>query len=141
LFEARLPLKIPRPGEKIIIVNPRIHSWGAYSSEGNLLRTGLATAGAKWCADVKRACRTKVGVFRIFSLGEANCKSTRYPLGKGGAPMPYCMYFNNNQGLHGSHEVVEDNISHGCVRLNINDAKWIRYQFANIGTKVIILSY
>jgi lipoprotein-anchoring transpeptidase ErfK/SrfK len=51
------------------------------------------------------------------------------------------MYFNKNQGLHGSHEVVEGNISHGCVRVTINDAKWLRYHFANIGTKVIIMSY
>lgn len=141
LYDARLPNKIPSPGEKLIVVNPRIHAWGAYSSDGALLRSGLATSGAKWCADVKRSCRTKVGVFRIASLGQSDCVSTRYPLGKGGAPMPYCMFFNKNQGLHGSHEVVEGNVSHGCVRLTISDAKWIRYHFANIGTKVIILSY
>jgi len=141
LYDDRLPKKIPSPGEKIIIVNPRIHAWGAYTPDGGLLRAGLATSGAKWCPDVKRACRTKVGVFRISSLGESSCVSTRYPLGKGGAPMPYCMFFNKNQGLHGSNEVVEGNVSHGCVRISVSDARWIRYQFANIGTKVIILSY
>lgn len=140
-YQSRLPQEIEGYGEKVILVNPKVHAWGAYTAEGKLIRAGLASAGAKWCSDINRACRTKVGVFRIFSLGDRDCISTRYPFGKGGAPMPYCMYFNNNQGIHGSNELAEGNISHGCVRVGVNDAKWIRYNFANIGTKIVILSY
>lgn len=136
-----MPSQIPAPGQKVIIVNPNIHAWGAYSPDGTLLRSGLATAGNSWCPDIHRSCRTRAGTFRIFSLGGPGCKSSKYPLPRGGAPMPYCMFFNGNQGLHGSHEVVAANVSHGCVRLRVDDAAWIRYNFANIGTKVIVKPY
>ena len=55
--------------------------------------------------------------------------------------MPYCMYFHGGQALHGSYEVVNGNISHGCVRLHVNDARWLRFNFAEPGTKVIIKPY
>ena len=55
--------------------------------------------------------------------------------------MPYCVFFNKNQGLHGSQYVMEGNQSHGCVRLSVDDAEWVRFNFANIGTKVIVRPY
>ena len=57
--------------------------------------------------------------------------------------MPYCMYFNKGEALHGSPDsiVVEDNISHGCVRMRIPDAEWMVTQFAQVGTKVVVLPY
>ena len=128
-------------GEKTIVVDPNVHAWGAYNAQGKLIRAGLATAGSDYCPDVKRACRTGSGSFRIQSLGKASCKSSIYPLPKGGAPMPYCMFFNGNQGLHGSYEVVEGNVSHGCVRVDVVDAEWLRFNFADIGTKVIVRPY
>lgn len=136
-----MPSQIAPLGEKVIIINPRIHAYGAYDANGNLLRSGLVTAGNSWCPDIRRPCRTKVGSFRIYSLGGPGCKSTRYPLPRGGAPMPYCMFFNGNQGLHGSYQVVRGNVSHGCVRLNVSDARWIRYEFAGYGTRVIVRPY
>ena len=145
------PSAIDPPGEKVIVVSPRYHVWGAYYADGTLARTGLATAGAKWCRDTKAPCRTKTGSYRIYSLGDSDCISTRFPLPHGGAPMPYCMYFNGNQALHGSpsRSVVRGNISHGCVRLRIADAQWLRYHFAEgpgyrngyRGTRVVILPY
>lgn len=138
-YTSRLPQNISSSGDTIV-VDPRVHAWGAYQN-GQLVKAGLATAGSGYCRDIHRPCRTKVGVFHIQSLGSAGCKSTRYPVGRGGAPMPYCMYFNGNQALHGSHEVVEGNISHGCVRLPVSDAEWIRFNFATIGTKVIVKPY
>lgn len=125
----------------MIVIDPNVHVWGAYDANGNLVKAGLATAGNDWCPDIKRACRTKAGSFRIQSLGSAGCKSSIYPLPKGGAPMPYCMFFNGHQGLHGSYQVVEGNLSHGCVRLQVADAQWIRFNFARIGTKVIVKPY
>jgi lipoprotein-anchoring transpeptidase ErfK/SrfK len=59
----------------------------------------------------------------------------------GGAPMPYCMFFNGSQGLHGSYEVVDGNASHGCVRMTVSDAEWVRFNFATIGTKVVVRPY
>lgn len=127
--------------EKVIVVDPRAHNWAAYDAAGELLKTGMATAGGNWCPDLHRPCRTKTGVFRINSLGSAGCKSHIFPLHHPGAPMPYCMFFNKNQGLHGSYEVVPGNISHGCVRLHVDDARWIRFNFARQGTKVVVKEY
>lgn len=140
-YASRLPGHMNTGGQRVIVVDPRVHAWGAYDASGNLVKAGLATAGGKWCADIGRSCKTSSGTFRIQSLGNASCKSTRYPKPKGGAPMPYCMFFNGNMGLHGSPNVVEGNVSHGCVRLTYNDAKWIRHNFANVGTKVIVRPY
>ncbi|MDR3491379.1 MAG: L,D-transpeptidase [Gammaproteobacteria bacterium] len=140
-FHPDMPARIAATGERVIIVNPNIHAWGAYSAKGELLHSGVATAGARWCSDIGRPCKTGAGTFRIKSLGSEDCVSKIYPVGEGGAPMPYCMFFNGGQGLHGSHEVVAGNISHGCVRLHVSDARWIRYNFATIGTKVIVKPY
>lgn len=143
IFEARMPQRIAPEGQKVVIVNPRVHAWGAYDANGNLLRGGVATAGSDWCSDLGRPCHTKSGVFRVISLGSASCKSSKFPMPRGGAPMPYCMYFNHGQALHGSHaaEVVDGNISHGCVRLHVQDAEWLRFNFVSVGTKVVVLHY
>jgi lipoprotein-anchoring transpeptidase ErfK/SrfK len=138
-YSERIPQRIATR-EKVIVIDPNVHVWGAYQN-GDLVKSGLTTAGGNWCSDIGRSCRTTPGSFRISSLGGPGCKSTRYPVGKGGAPMPYCMFFNGNQSLHGSSEVIEANVSHGCVRLRVPDAAWIRYDFANVGTKVIVKPY
>jgi lipoprotein-anchoring transpeptidase ErfK/SrfK len=146
---AALPKSIDPLGEKQIIVDPQVHKWGAYDEDGKLVRSGLATCGSSYCRDLHRSCRTKTGTFRIESLGDASCKSHRFPLPRGGAPMPYCMFFNNGQALHASNQVVAANASHGCVRLQMKDAKWIRFNFAEeptssnegLGTLVTIKSY
>lgn len=129
--------------EKVVLVDPNVHRWGAYDANGNLIRTGMATAGGNWCPDIGRACRTAAGTFRVNSLGEYGCKSSKYPKPHGGGLMPYCMFFNGSQALHGSPDgaVIEGNISHGCVRLKIPDAEWLRHNFVTMGTKVIIKSY
>jgi lipoprotein-anchoring transpeptidase ErfK/SrfK len=132
---------INSPGEKVIVVDPRIHTWAAYDANGTLVRSGTAAAGADWCKDMDSSCHTDTGSFRIRSLGDGRCVSPSFPMPHGGAPMPYCMYFTQYQALHGSYEVVKGNISHGCVRLHVSDAKWLRYNFAEIGTLVIIKSY
>ncbi len=139
-YSTRLPGHIATH-EKVIVIDPSVHAWGAYNANGDLIRSGLATAGNSWCPDIKRSCRTRVGTFRIQSLGSFDCKSTLYPLPRGGAPMPYCMFFNGNQGLHGSYNVVEGNVSHGCVRVSVSDAEWIRHDFATVGTKIIVRPY
>lgn len=126
---ASLSNRIQARGEKVIVVDPRSHQWGAYDERGYLVRSGLASAGSNWCSDIKRPCRTHTGMYRIYTAGDSDCISTRFPLPHGGAPMPYCMYFNGNQALHGSPNVVHGNISHGCVRMRTPDARWLRYNF------------
>lgn len=142
-YSKRLPPAIEPPFEKVVLVDPNVHAWGAYGPDGNLIKAGLATAGSTWCSDISRPCKTKPGTFRINYLGPPNCKSTLFPIPFGGAPMPYCMFFNKNQALHGTpaDHVVEGNVSHGCVRMRVEDAFWLRYYFAAVGTKVIVKSY
>jgi hypothetical protein len=150
-YHAVLPGSITPPGEKLIIVDPNIHQWGAYDASGSLIRSGVATAGSDWCRDLHRRCHTRAGSFRIHSLGSSGCRSKKFPLPRGGAPMPYCMYFNGGQALHGSPagEVVYGNISHGCVRMHVADAYWLRFNFVEgpssgnnyRGTRVIIKPY
>ena len=135
------PINHQPKSEKYIVVNPRTHRWSALTADGRVIHSGLATAGSSWCDDLGHPCRTKTGTFRIMSLGDSDCVSKKFPLGEGGAPMPYCMYFNGGQALHGSHELAYANISHGCVRMSVSDARWIRFHFAEIGTKVIIKPY
>lgn len=136
-----LPDYINTPGERMVLVDPSQHAWGAYDASGRLIRSGLASSGAHWCKDTHAPCYTKPGKFRVEYLGDASCYSTRFPIPRGGAPMPYCMYFHGNQALHGSPHVVNGNISHGCVRMHVSDAHWLRYNFVQMGTLVVILPY
>jgi hypothetical protein len=142
-YESRMPEHYDTHGEKMIVVNPNVYTWGAYNAEGHLVKAGPATAGGNWCPDIERSCRTSVGTFRIYSLGDSECISRIYPLPDGGGLMPYCMYFSNGEALHGSPDgtVVEANVSHGCVRMRIQDAAWLRNNFAQLGTKVVIEPY
>lgn len=144
------PLHIDPPNEKLIIIDPAKIAFAAYESDGTLVRWGPAVSGADWCKDIDRPCRTKPGRFRIYSLGSSNCISSKFPQPDGGAPMPYCMFFNGGQALHGSPRgVAARNSSHGCVRLYVNDAEWLRYDFAEgpsgsngyRGTKVVVRPY
>ena len=139
-YALRLPNNIST-SEKVIIVDPKTHVFGAYGADGKLIRAGLASAGANWCEDIKRPCRTKEGSYRVYFLGSVDCVSSLYPIPHGGAPMPYCMFFNGYQALHGSPHVTEGNISHGCVRLREEDAEWLRFNFVEVGTKIIIMPY
>src|SRR3990167_7553864 len=141
---------IDPPEEKLIILDPVLEAWAAYDKDGSLVRWGPASSGSDYCRDLDAPCHTSSGSFRIFTLGSSDCYSTKFPLPKGGAPMPYCMYFHNGQALHGEPNGLPGfNASHGCVRLYVNDAEWLRYDFvepANAnndyrGTRVVVKQY
>lgn len=144
------PLKVGSQKEKLIVIDPRVQAWGAYNPDGDLVRWGPASSGADYCRDIDDECHTNPGSFRIFSLGSSDCFSTKFPLPDGGAPMPYCMYFNDGQALHGEPDGLPGhNASHGCVRMYVNDAEWMRYEFVEgpdannnfRGTKVLVMDY
>jgi hypothetical protein len=142
---APLPAHINSQHENVIVVDPREHNWGAYDKKGKLVRWGIATAGSDRCEDTPHSCRTTTGYFRIHSLGNSDCISHKYD----GAAMPYCMFFNGSQALHGSTDIQFENRSHGCVRVHIDDAMWLRYHFVEgpnesnhfRGTQIIIRPY
>ncbi len=123
------------------IFNPNTLTWKAINDNGKVIRSGKGSGGKHYCKDSGKRCKTPSGTFRIISKGGPGCKSSRYPLGKGGAPMPYCMFFSKYYAIHGSYDVPNYNASHGCVRVHPGDAKWLSHNFMKIGTKVIIKSY
>lgn len=142
-YAESLPQNVDYGREKVILVDPNKFAWGAYDADGKLVRGGIASAGADYCQDEGHSCRTATGTFRIYSLGNADCVSHKFPLGEGGALMPYCMFFHGGQSLHGTPDQLfsDANISHGCVHMRIPDVEWLRYNFARVGTKVVVLPY
>jgi lipoprotein-anchoring transpeptidase ErfK/SrfK len=145
-YSSRVPQHMDTGGKKTVLVDPNVHAWGAYDANGDLVRAGIATAGGTVCppdAEGESDCRTNAGTHYITSMQGAGCYSKKYPRPYGGGLMPFCMYFSNGQALHGSPDsiVVDDNISHGCVRMRIPDAEWMETQFASVGTKVVVRPY
>jgi len=138
---APLPIKIEAPGQRFIYVSLKstILAWGAYDEDGNLLNWGPISGGQDWCSDIGRPCHTKTGTFTIYEKEGPGCVSTKFPVGRGGAPMPYCMYFNGGFALHGSYEVPGYNASHGCVRMFIDDAKWLNREFLGSEVRVPVV--
>ena len=123
------------------VFSPRTLRWKAINNSGKVVRSGRGSGGRSYCKDIKRSCRTPSGTYSIISKRGANCRSSRYPVGRGGAPMPYCMFFSKYYAIHGSPDVPNYNASHGCVRVRPSDARWLHRNFMHIGTKVIIKSY
>lgn len=123
------------------IFNPNTLSWKAINENGTVVRSGRGSGGKKYCSDIRRGCKTPSGTYRIISKGGAGCRSSRYPVGRGGAPMPYCMFFSKYYAIHGSYDVPNYNASHGCVRVTPSDANWLSKNFIHVGTKVIIQPY
>ena len=136
-----LSSQIKPPGEKVFVFSPRLKRWAVYAPNGSRIAWAPANGGSNWCADLGRSCRSPVGHFRIQSKGSAGCKSSRYPRPNGGAPMPYCMFFNGNYAIHGSPQISNRNGSHGCVRVTTTAARWLHANFLGHGTKVIVLPY
>ncbi|MDP3704681.1 MAG: L,D-transpeptidase [Legionellaceae bacterium] len=121
--------------------NPRTLKWTAVSSSGKLVRTGHGSSGRAYCPDIHRSCRTPSGTYHVIGKRGADCKSSRYPVGRGGAPMPYCMYFSKLYAVHGSYDVPNYNASHGCIRVPPSDAQWLYNNFMSLGTKVVVKPY
>lgn len=143
---APFPVKIEGETEKQIIVDQEKLAWAAYDAQGNLVKWGPISSGRDKCSDSNHSCRTLTGIFRVFSKEDSHCKSAIFPIGKGGAKMPYCMYFHKGFALHGSDDIPGERASHGCVRMFIQDAKWLNKFFVDIssernnfrGTKVTV---
>lgn len=127
-------------GKPVVVVDLSDQAFGAYDSFGNLINWGPISGGKGYCPDVGRRCTTPTGSFAVNSKGGRGCVSSIYPVGIGGAPMPFCMFFHGGFALHGSPEVPGYNASHGCVRMFYEDAEWLNHEFTNVGTKVIVRS-
>ena len=137
------PLKIQASGAKHFVFDPKASAWAAYDEEGVRVMTGGGSAGVDACEeDANQSCRTVTGTFRIYNKRGAECRSGEYPVDtKGGAKMPYCMYFSQGFTIHAAYEVPEHPSSHGCVRVFPSAAKWLNEEFLRIGSKVTVLAY
>jgi lipoprotein-anchoring transpeptidase ErfK/SrfK len=132
--------------EKQVIIDQDKLAWGAYDDHGQLVKWGPIASGRDKCPDSANSCKTLTGIYRVFSKENEKCKSDIFPIGKGGARMPYCMYFHKGFALHGSDDMPGFRASHGCVRMFIRDAKWLNEQFVDstneknniLGTKVVV---
>lgn len=122
------------------VYSPKTLKWQALKN-GKVVRTGKGSGGRGYCKDIKRSCRTPSGTYRIISKGNSSCRSSRYPVGKGGAPMPYCMFFSKYYAIHGSPDVPNYNASHGCIRVHPGDAKWLNHNFLEVGSTVVVKPY
>jgi len=129
-------------------------AWAAYEPiPGQNLRSrlvwwGPANGGSKICRETGRLeCKTHPGMYWIMKLHKASKRSDLYPVDCAdkkicGHPMPYYMPFHlDGTGLHGDRWLVGRNVSHGCVRMFIEDAKWLNRQFAFVGMPVVVEDY
>ena len=133
-------------GEKTIYVSQKKLAWGAYDQQGELVWWGPVSPGKSGsCPDVPGGdCKTPTGSFRIIRKQGEECISTVFPKPDGGAPMPYCMHFFQGYALHGAPVVPGYADSHGCIRLFVEDARWLNEEFVDTqdtshkGTIVIV---
>jgi hypothetical protein len=142
------PRYIDPTGERTIFVSQKQLAWGAYDEQGELIWWGPISSGMGNCRHVEGQCVTPSGDFRIIRKQDIDCISTVFPIRSdgmsGGAMMPYCMHFLRGYALHGSDSLPGYRASHGCVRMFIEDARWLNEEFitlpggASKGTRVVI---
>ena len=143
------PRYIEPTKEKVIFVSQKELAWAAYNNDGELVWWGPVSTGSGHCRSPDGTCLTPSGEFRVIRKQDIYCISTVFPIrpngDNGGAIMPYCMHFFRGYALHGSDVVPGFRDSHGCIRMFIEDAKWLNEEFitapgegGNIGTRVIV---
>ena len=137
----KLPAMIKQQSTNVFLFSPRHLQWAAYDENGNLVGHGRANGGADFCPDLGEPCHSPGGTYAVQDKGSFGCVSKKFPIGKGGAWMPYCMHFGGGYAIHGSPVISERNASHGCIRVTTDAAKWLSYEFIKVGTKVVVLSY
>ena len=84
----------------------------------------------------KKSTPTLTGIFNIQSKQKSSrMKGEDYDV----PDVPYAMYYQGNYAIHGAywHRKFGTPISHGCVNIAPDHAKWL-FQWASLGTPVII---
>ncbi len=129
------------PGKKIV-VSLCCHKLGAYNSKGQLVKTCPISGGAKYCPDVRRACRSPRGSFRIHTKKRMHY-SSRYPVQRSlpRAAMPHSMFFHGGYAVHATTSYIRgQHESHGCIRTTRSCAAWL-FNWAPVGTRFIVKPY
>lgn len=135
-----LPERIQPFGKKLIWVDLKNLAWAAYDETGQRVYWGPASGARGFCPDMDAKCTTPTGNFTIYRKEGEACVSTKFPIPDGGAPMPYCMFFEGGFAIHGSYEVPGYNASHGCVRIFPEDAQWLNQNFIDVGSTEIVIA-
>ncbi|AFZ26200.1 hypothetical protein Cylst_4093 [Cylindrospermum stagnale PCC 7417] len=84
----------------------------------------------------KKSTPTRTGTFKI----QSKLKTTRMRGRDYDVPnVPHAMFYEGNYGIHGAywHKRFGTPVSHGCVNLAPNHAKWL-FKWASVGTDVVI---
>lgn len=113
---------------KEIVVTLSSQTIQAYES-GRLVKTVTVSTGLPATPTVK-------GEFSIYAKRDSQTMSgPGYFL----PDVPHVMYFYQSYGVHGTywHDSFGQPMSHGCVNLPTEDAKWF-YDWAEIGTPVLV---
>jgi lipoprotein-anchoring transpeptidase ErfK/SrfK len=122
------PAPRPQPvGVKWIDVNLSTQTLTAYVGQTPVLVTRVSTG--------RSPTPTVVGTYRVYS---------KYPSTHMSGPgysvpnVPHTMFFFRGYSIHGTywHNNFGTPMSHGCVNLNLTDAKWL-YEWTPMGTKVV----
>jgi lipoprotein-anchoring transpeptidase ErfK/SrfK len=101
----------------------------------------IAWEGKRWVNAMivstgKDSTPTVTGVFEVYDrYRETRMQGADYDI----PDVPYVMYFYEGYGFHGTywHNRFGTPVSHGCVNLAVDKAKWL-YDFATIGTPVVV---
>lgn len=96
------------------------------------LKTVLVSTGLPWYP-------TPIGRYKVYMKIRSQTMSGGYGADRYYLPgVPWVMYFTGAYAIHGTywHHNFGKPMSHGCVNLTIDDAKWF-FDWAEIGTPVI----
>jgi lipoprotein-anchoring transpeptidase ErfK/SrfK len=84
----------------------------------------------------KDSTPTPSGIFKIQTkIPAQRMRGADYDLPN----VPYVMFYEGNYGIHGAywHHQFGKPVSHGCVNLAVDHARWL-FEWASVGTPVVI---
>ncbi|WP_421655716.1 L,D-transpeptidase [Leptothermofonsia sp. ETS-13] len=84
----------------------------------------------------KSSTPTPTGIFSIQTRHRyARMQGDDYDI----SDVPYTMYYSGNYAIHGAywHRRFGTPVSHGCVNVAVNHARWLFY-WATVGTPVVV---
>jgi len=89
-----------------------------------------------WVSTGKRRTPTPSGTYYIQSkYRSTSMRGAGYNV----PDVPYAMFYSGNYAVHGAywHNSFGTPVSHGCVNLGVNQARWL-YNWAPVGTRVVV---
>lgn len=84
----------------------------------------------------KDSTPTRPGIFKIQTkLAKSRMRGADYDISN----VPYVMFYEGNYAIHGAfwHRKFGTPVSHGCVNVAVNHARWL-FDWASVGTPVVI---